>query len=206
MSGFKLDIDEKFLDMGRNGLARRGILHTAHGDVNTPTFMPVGTVAAMKAMHFDQLKKCGAEIMLSNTYHLMIQERYNTIERMGGLHKFMNWDRPILTDCGGFQAMSLNKLNKIKEDGIHFSCHLSGKKYNLTPEFSMEIQHKLDTTITMALDECVRQPSNYEYTKKAMLRSLRWAERSKRAYMERDGYALFGIIQGAADRDCVLNP
>jgi queuine tRNA-ribosyltransferase len=200
MTKFKLDIKEELLDDEKNGMARRCILHTAHGDVNTPVFMPVGTVAAMKAMHFDQLKKCGAEIMLSNTYHLMIQGRYEVIECMGGLHKFMNWDRPILTDCGGFQAMSLSKLNKIKEDGVHFSCHLSGKKYNLTPELSMEIQHKLDTTITMALDECVRQPADYNYTKKAMLRSLRWGERSKKAYVEKEGYALFGIVQGGADK------
>lgn len=196
---FKLDID--FFDDKKNGMARCGILHTAHGDVHTPAFMPVGTIAAMKAMHFDQLKKCGAEIMLCNTYHLMIQDRYNTIYKMGGLHNFMNWKKPILTDCGGFQAMSLNKLNKIKEDGVHFACHLSGKKYNLTPEFSMEIQHKLDTTITMALDECVRQPADYAYTKKAMERSLRWAKRSRDAFIEREGYALYGIVQGGAERD-----
>ncbi|MDR0571572.1 MAG: tRNA guanosine(34) transglycosylase Tgt [Rickettsiales bacterium] len=192
---------EEFLDEEKNGLARRSVLHTAHGDINTPVFMPVGTVAAMKAMHFDQLKRCGADIMLCNTYHLMIQDRYEIIEKMGGLHQFMNWNKPILTDCGGFQAMSLGKLNKIKEEGVNFSCHLSGKKYNLTPEFSMEIQYKLGTTITMALDECVRQPSDYEYTKKAMLRSLRWAERSKKAFVERNGYALFGIVQGGADKE-----
>ncbi|MBR2141200.1 MAG: tRNA guanosine(34) transglycosylase Tgt [Rickettsiales bacterium] len=182
-------------------MARRCTLHTAHGDVQTPVFMPVGTVAAMKAMHFDELKKSGAEIMLCNTYHLMIQNRYEVIEKMGGLHKFMNWDRPILTDCGGFQAMSLSKINKIKEDGVHFACHLSGKKYTLTPEFSMEIQHKLDTTITMALDECVRQPAGYKYTKKAMERSLRWAKRSKDAFVKREGYGLYGIVQGGAEKD-----
>lgn len=201
MTQFKLNVKEEYLDNEKNGMARRSVLQTAHGEVNTPCFMPVGTVAAMKAMHFDQLKKCGAEIMLCNTYHLMIQDRYNTIDKMGGLHKFMNWDRPILTDCGGFQAMSLSKLNKIKEDGVHFSCHLSGKKYVLTPEFSMDIQRKLDTTITMALDECVRQPADYEYTRKAMLRSLRWAERSKKAFVEREGYGLYGIVQGGADRN-----
>lgn len=201
MVEFKLDIREDLLDNAKNGMARRGVLHTAHGDINTPAFMPVATIAAMKAMHFDQLKKCGAEIILSNTYHLMLQDRYNIIAKMGGLHKFMNWNRPILTDCGGFQAMSLSKLNKIKEDGVHFSCHLSGRKYNLTPEFSMEIQHKLDTTITMALDECVRQPADYKYTKRAMERSLRWARRSKEAFVKRDGYAIYGIVQGGASRD-----
>ncbi len=201
MTVFKLDIREDLLDQEKNGMARRCTLHTAHGDVQTPVFMPVGTVAAMKAMHFDELKKSGAEIMLCNTYHLMIQNRYEVIEKMGGLHKFMNWDRPILTDCGGFQAMSLSKINKIKEDGVHFACHLSGKKYTLTPEFSMEIQHKLDTTITMALDECVRQPAGYKYTKKAMERSLRWAKRSKDAFVKREGYGLYGIVQGGAEKD-----
>ena len=125
MTKFKLNIKEEFLNDEKNGMARRSVLQTAHGEVNTPVFMPVGTVAAMKGMHFDQLKKCGAEIMLSNTYHLMIQDRYNTIEKMGGLHKFMNWDRPILTDCGGFQAMSLSEFNKIKEKAVYFNCHLS---------------------------------------------------------------------------------
>jgi len=198
---FNLELDKNSLDEKANGMARLGVLHTAHGNIHTPVFMPVGTVGAMKAMHFDQLKKCGTEIMLCNTYHLMIQDRYKIIDKMGGLHKFMNWDRPILTDCGGFQAMSLCKLNKIKEKGVIFRCHLSGKKYDLSPEFSMEIQHKLDTDITMALDECVRQPANYKYTRDAMIRSLRWAERSKKAYVEREGYGLFGIIQGGADKE-----
>lgn len=188
-------------DEKNNGMARLGLLHTAHGDVHTPCFMPVGTIAAMKAMHFDQLKETGAEIMLCNTYHLMIQDRYNTIAKMGGLHKFMNWDKPILTDCGGFQAMSLSALNKIKEKGCTFRCHLSGQKHELTPEFSMEIQHKLDTDITMALDECVRQPADYRYTKRAMERSLRWAQRSRDAFVERPGYGIYGIVQGGAERD-----
>ena len=185
----------------KNGKARLGILHTTHGDVHTPCFMPVGTVAAMKAMHFDKLKDCGAEIMLCNTYHLMIQDRYETIYKMGGLHKFMNWDRPILTDCGGFQAMSLSALNRINEKACTFRSHLNGQEYELTPEFSMEIQYKLDTNITMALDECVRQPADYNYTKRAMLRSLRWAERSRRAFIEREGYGIYGIVQGGADKE-----
>lgn len=185
----------------KNGKARLGILHTAHGDVHTPCFMPVGTVAAMKAMHFDKLKDCGAEIMLCNTYHLMIQDRYETIYKMGGLHKFMNWNRPILTDCGGFQAMSLSALNRINERACTFRSHLNGQEYELTPEFSMEIQYKLDTNITMALDECVRQPADYNYTKRAMLRSLRWAERSRRAFIEREGYGIYGIVQGGADKN-----
>ncbi len=188
-------------DVEKNGDARLGLLHTAHGDIHTPCFMPVGTIATMKAMHFDELNSTGAEIMLCNTYHLMIQDRYNTIAKMGGLHKFMNWDKPILTDCGGFQAMSLSDLNKITEKACTFRCHLSGQKHELTPEFSMEIQHKLDTDITMALDECVRQPADYKYTKRAMERSLRWAKRSKDAFVERDGYGLYGIVQGAANKE-----
>ncbi len=200
MAEFGLEfLQEK--DIENNGLARLGLLHTAHGDVHTPCFMPVGTVAAMKAMHFDQLKETGAEIMLCNTYHLMIQDRYNTIYKMGGLHKFMNWDKPILTDCGGFQAMSLSSLNKKKEKGVTFRCHLSGQIHELTPEFSMEIQHKLDTDITMALDECVRQPADYKYTKRAMERSLRWAQRSKDAFVKRPGYGIYGIVQGGAEKD-----
>jgi queuine tRNA-ribosyltransferase len=197
---FELEIKNEFLDFEKNGLARLGLLHSSHGTVKTPAFMPVATVAAMKAMQFEQLIKCGADIILSNTYHLMIQDRYLAIEEMGGLHRFMNWPAPILTDCGGFQAMSLSSLNRIEENGVHFSCHLSGRKHILTPEFSMEIQRKLDATITMALDECVRQPTNYEYTKKAMERSLRWARRSKDAFSNRNGYGLYGIIQGGADR------
>jgi queuine tRNA-ribosyltransferase len=196
---FGLVIDENSLDQEKNGLGRIGLLHTAHGDIHTPVFMPVATVAAMKAMQFDQLRKCGTEIILSNTYHLMIMDRYKIVKKMGGLHKFMNWPTPILTDCGGFQAMSLGQLSRITEEGINFSCHLSGTKYQLTPEFAVEIQHQLDSTITMALDECVRQPTSYEYTKIAMERSLRWAERSKKNFREREGYAIYGIIQGGAD-------
>ena len=200
MTQFGLEfLQEK--DEENNGLARLGLLHTAHGDVHTPCFMPVGTVAAMKAMHFDQLKETGAEIMLCNTYHLMIQDRYNTIYKMGGLHKFMNWNKPILTDCGGFQAMSLSALNRINEGACTFRSHLNGQEYELTPEFSMEIQYKLDTDITMALDECVRQPADYKYTKRAMERSLRWAQRSKDAFVKREGYGLYGIVQGGAERD-----
>ncbi|MDR3079205.1 MAG: tRNA guanosine(34) transglycosylase Tgt [Rickettsiales bacterium] len=198
---FKFEVRQDLLDVEKNGLARRAVLHTAHGDVETPVFMPVATVAAMKAMHFDQLRKCGTSIILSNTYHLMIQDRYRIIEEMGGLHSFMNWPEPLLTDCGGFQAMSLSKLNRIEENGVDFSCHLSGRRYSLTPEFSMEIQHKLDTTIAMALDECVRQPTDRDYTERAMERSLRWARRSREAFVPRAGYGLYGIVQGGADRE-----
>jgi len=198
---FGYTLKKEFLDEENNWMARRGVVHTAHGDVNTPAFMPVGTVATVKGMYFDNVKKTGAEIILANTYHLMIQDRYKTIGALGGLHKFMNWDKPILTDCGGFQAMSLCALNKIKEDGVTFASHLDGKKYHLTPEFSMEIQHALDTNITMALDECVRHPAKYSYAKSAMERSLRWAERSRKAFVKRDGYGLFGIVQGSGERD-----
>jgi queuine tRNA-ribosyltransferase len=152
-------------------------------------------------MYFDHVKKTGAEIILANTYHLMIQDRYETIEHLGGLHKFMNWNMPILTDCGGYQAMSLAAINKKNEDGVTFASHIDGRKYCLTPEFSMHIQHVLDTNITMALDECVQAPVKYSYAKSSMERSLRWAERSKKAFVERAGYGIFGIVQGAAERD-----
>jgi queuine tRNA-ribosyltransferase len=198
---FGLEIRQDLLDFEKNGLARLGTLHTKHGDIKTPAFMPVATVAAMKAMHFDQLRRCGTDIILSNTYHLMIQDRYRVIEDMGGLHRFMNWPEPILTDCGGFQAMSLSRLNRIGENGVDFSCHLSGRKHSLTPEFSVEIQHRLDSTIAMALDECVRQPADRDYTERAMKRSLRWARRSRDAFVPRIGYGLYGIVQGGADRD-----
>lgn len=199
--GLDFTLKKDLLDSKVNCMARRGVVHTAHGDVNTPAFMPVGTVATVKGMYFDNVKKTGAEIILANTYHLMIQDRYKTIGKLGGLHKFMNWNMPILTDCGGYQAMSLSSINKKTEEGVTFASHLDGRKYCLTPEFSMEIQHMLDTNITMALDECVQHPVKYSYAKSAMERSLRWAERSKKAYVERPGYGLFGIVQGAAERE-----
>lgn len=155
----------KFEILGRSGKARRGRLHTKHGIVNTPAFMPVGTCATVKAMMPESVAATGAEILLGNTYHLMLRPGADLVEKMGGLHKFMNWPKPILTDSGGFQVMSLTGLRKLSEEGVEFSSHVDGKKYFLSPEESMKIQHKLDSNITMCLDECVKLPAAYETVK-----------------------------------------
>lgn len=181
--------------------ARRGILHTAHGNVNTPAFMPVGTCATVKGMMPESVESTGAEIILGNTYHLMLRPTAEKVAEFGGLHKFMNWHKPILTDSGGFQVMSLSKLRKITEEGCTFQSHLDGKKYNLTPERSIEIQYLLDSNITMALDECMPYPSEKKDVKKSMERSMRWAKRSKDAFVNRDGYGIFGIVQGGVFPD-----
>lgn len=181
--------------------ARRGILHTAHGNVNTPAFMPVGTCATVKGMMPESVESTGAEIILGNTYHLMLRPTAEKVAELGGLHQFMNWHKPILTDSGGFQVMSLSKLRKITEDGCTFQSHLDGKKYSLTPERSIEIQYLLDSNITMALDECMPYPSEKKDVKKSMERSMRWAKRSKDAFVNRDGYGIFGIVQGGVFPD-----
>ena len=181
--------------------ARRGILHTAHGNVNTPAFMPVGTCATVKGMMPESVASTGAEIILGNTYHLMLRPTAEKVAEFGGLHQFMNWHKPILTDSGGFQVMSLSKLRKITEEGCTFQSHLDGKKYSLTPERSIEIQYLLDSNITMALDECMPYPSEKKDVKKSMERSMRWAKRSKDAFVNRDGYGIFGIVQGGVFPD-----
>lgn len=183
------------------GKARRAVLHTAHGDVNTPAFMPVGTCATVKGMMPESVESTGAEIILGNTYHLMLRPTAEKVATFGGLHQFMNWHRPILTDSGGFQVMSLSKLRKITEDGCTFQSHLDGSKHNLTPERSIEIQYLLDSNITMALDECMPYPSEKKDVKKSMERSMRWAKRSKDAFVNRDGYGIFGIVQGGVFPD-----
>lgn len=195
MTAFKFDLYREHLHEN-NGMARLGLLHTAHGEVHTPVFMPVGTRATVKGLQQETIKATGAEIILGNTYHLMLRPTAELVAEMGGLHKFMNWDRPILTDSGGFQVMSLSKINKITEEGALFYSHLDGSKHLLTPERSMDIQYKLDSNITMALDECLRQPADYHKTKRSMEMSLRWAERSRKAFVEREGYGIFGIVQG----------
>ena len=191
----------KFEILGRSGKARRGRLHTKHGIVNTPAFMPVGTCATVKAMMPESVAATGAEILLGNTYHLMLRPGADLVEKMGGLHKFMNWPKPILTDSGGFQVMSLTGLRKLSEEGVEFSSHVDGKKYFLSPEESMKIQHKLDSNITMCLDECVKLPAAYETVKKSVEMSMRWAKRSKDAWINREGYGIFGIQQGGDYRD-----
>lgn len=191
----------KFEILGTCGKARRGRLHTKHGTVNTPAFMPVGTCATVKAMMPESVAATGAEILLGNTYHLMLRPGADLVEKMGGLHQFMNWDKPILTDSGGFQVMSLTGLRKLTEEGVTFKSHVDGKKFFLSPEESMKIQYKLDSNINMCFDECVKLPAPYDEVKKSMEMSMRWAKRSKEAWINRDGYGLFGIQQGGDYED-----
>jgi len=186
----------RFELLGRDGAARLGQLHTAHGVVRTPAFMPVGTVATVKAMHPDAVASTGADIILGNTYHLMLRPGAERVDRLGGLHRFMNWPGPILTDSGGFQVMSLSKLRKLDESGVTFQSHLDGSRHHLTPERSMEIQRLLDADVTMCFDECTPFPATPEVAAESMRLSMRWAERSKAAFVERPGYGLFGIVQG----------
>jgi len=181
--------------------ARRGEVSTAHGVIQTPAFMPVGTAATVKAIKFSDIKKSGAEIILGNTYHLMLRPTAELIQKLGGLHKFMNWDKPILTDSGGFQVMSLSKIRKISDAGVEFSSHLDGTKYFVSPERSIEIQHMLGSDITMIFDECVQYPATFEQAKTAMDRSILWAQRSKTAFQKKPGYGIFGIVQGSTFAD-----
>ena len=181
--------------------SRNGVISTANGQITTPAFMPVGTLATVKAMLPESLVKTGAEIILGNTYHLMLRPGEDVISKLGGLHKFMNWNRPILTDSGGFQVMSLAKLRKISQEGVEFNSHIDGKKYFLTPKKSIDIQYKLGSNITMIFDECTPYPVDYDYAKKSMQLSLRWAKESKDAFVNRDGYGIFGIIQGSTFED-----
>lgn len=177
--------------------ARTGIISTAHGEIRTPAFMPVGTAATVKAMYPEQVAATGADILLGNTYHLMLRPTAERIARLGGLHKFMNWNKPILTDSGGFQVMSLAGLRKLTEKAVTFQSHIDGAAYELSPERSMEIQHLLGSTITMALDECTPFPATEKQAEDSMEMSMRWAERSRDAFIKREGYALFGIVQGS---------
>lgn len=184
-----------------DGQARLGKVETAHGSFDTPAFMPVGTAATVKAMTPASLKELGAQIILSNTYHLMLRPGAERIAKLGGLHRFMNWDGPILTDSGGFQVMSLAGLRKISEKGVAFKSHLDGAAYELTPERSIEIQHLLDTDITMCFDECTPFPASFDTARESMELSMRWAQRSRDAFKDRDGYGLFGIVQGSVFPD-----
>ena len=184
-----------------DGAARAGVLHTAHGDVQTPVFMPVGTAGTVKAMTADSVRSTGAGIVLGNTYHLMLRPGAERVARLGGLHKFMDWPGPILTDSGGFQVMSLSKLRKMDKDGVTFQSHLDGSSHRLTPARSIEIQHLLDATITMALDECTPVPATLDQARTSMTLSMDWAKRSKGAFIARPGYGLFGIVQGSVYPD-----
>ncbi|WP_424931197.1 tRNA guanosine(34) transglycosylase Tgt [Amaricoccus macauensis] len=185
----------------RSGRARRGVISTPRGEIRTPAFMPVGTAATVKAMLPESVRATGADILLGNTYHLMLRPGAERVARLGGLHRFMNWDRPILTDSGGFQVMSLADLRKLTEKGVTFRSHVDGSKHYLSPETSMEIQRLLGSDIVMAFDECPALPATEEQVAASMRLSMRWAERSREAFGDRPGHALFGIMQGGVTRD-----
>ena len=186
-----------------DGAARTGAISTPRGEIRTPAFMPVGTAGTVKAMLPEHVRATGADILLGNTYHLMLRPTAERVARFGGLHKFMNWPRPILTDSGGFQVMSLSKLRKLTEEGVSFQSHIDGSRHMLTPERSIEIQCLLGSDIQMQLDECPAIPIAHEAARESMLLSARWAKRSKEAFQEKaaPGQALFGIIQGANYED-----
>ena len=195
--------------------ARRGIVHTPHGDIQTPIFMPVGTAATVKAMRPEQVEEMGAQIILSNTYHLYLRPGHDIVKEAGGLHKFMNWNKPILTDSGGFQVFSLGKMRKITEEGVKFQSHIDGSRHMLSPEKSIEVQHALGSDIMMAFDECAPYPADRDYVKSSFERTSRWLERCKayhEEYCERNGgesqvlgegvnQSLFGIMQGGVYKD-----
>lgn len=200
--------DFTFNLLGTDGTARRGEILTPRGVIRTPAFMPVGTVATVKAMYLDQVRDAGADIILGNTYHLMLRPTAERVAKLGGLHSFMRWDKPILTDSGGFQVMSLSKIRKMTEEGAAFQSHLDGSRHMLTPERSIGIQCLLGSDIQMQLDECIELPAERGEVERAMQLSLRWAERSKLAFETHvangsatRGQALFAIVQGGVDLD-----
>lgn len=188
----------KFTVLKSDGMARRGRVETAHGTFETPAFMAVGTAATVKALTMDMVAATGTQVILGNTYHLMMRPGGDLVEQMGGLHKFSGWNGPILTDSGGFQVMSLSNLVKMSEDGVEFTSHIDGGiKHFLRPEDSVHIQHQLDSNITMALDECLHLPTTRERAEKNVDMVARWARRSRDAFIDRPGYGIFGIVQGA---------
>ncbi|MGE0108673.1 MAG: tRNA guanosine(34) transglycosylase Tgt [Bdellovibrionales bacterium] len=195
MPPFNFEISHK------DGFARRGRVTTAHGTFETPAFMATATAATVKAMTADMVRATGAELAICNTYHLMLRPTAERVAKLGGLHKFMNWSGPIVTDSGGFQVMSLAGLRKLSEEGVTFQSHVDGSKHELTPERSMEIQNLLDSNITMCLDECTPHPATHEVAADSMRMSMRWAERCKKAFVPREGYGLFGIVQGSTYED-----
>lgn len=191
-----MSTDFIFKLLAKDGLARRGEITMPRGVVRTPAFMPVGTAGTVKAMYLDQVRDLGADIILGNTYHLMLRPGAERVARLGGLHEFARWPYPILTDSGGFQVMSLAQLRKLNESGVTFQSHIDGARYEMTPERSIEIQGLLDSDIQMQLDECVALPAKDKDIEKAMELSLRWAERCKTAFGDQPGKAMFGIVQG----------
>jgi len=195
MSGFSFKL------LATDGAARRGEITTPHGKVRTPAFMPVGTQATVKALYPEQVSQAGADIVLANTYHLMLRPGAERIAALGGLHRFMNWDGPILTDSGGFQVMSLAKLRKVSDKGVTFQSHLDGSTHQLTPERAVEIQTLLGADIQMQLDECIASPATRAEAMRAMRLSLLWAERARKSFSAAGGQALFGIVQGNVFED-----
>jgi queuine tRNA-ribosyltransferase len=195
MPSFSFDL------LATNNAARRGRVTTAHGTFETPCFMATGTAATVKGMTFDSVRAAGAELVICNTYHLMIRPGSDRIAALGGLHKFMGWSGPILTDSGGYQVMSLAKLRTMDEKGVIFRSHIDGTKHELTPERSVQIQRDLDSNISLCLDECTPYPTTHEQAAQSMRLSMRWAQRSKNAFVPREGYALFGINQGGMNED-----
>ena len=195
--------DFTFRLLGQDGNARRGEIVTPRGLIRTPAFMPVGTVGTVKALYPEQVRDAGADILLGNTYHLMLRPGAERVARLGGLHTFMRWEKPILTDSGGFQVMSLSQIRKMSEEGAQFQSHIDGSRHMLTPERSIEIQCLLGADIQMQLDECIEYPADHTEATRAMELSLRWAERSKAAFEQRatPGQALFGIVQGGTYQD-----
>jgi len=190
--------------LASDGLARTGVLQTAHGPVETPAFMAVGSAGAVKAMTADAVRSTGTQCILGNTYHLMLRPGAERIAAQGGLHAFMNWPGPILTDSGGFQIMSLSGLRKIDRNGVDFRSHVDGRRHRLTPTIAVEIQREFDSTICMVLDECTPFPADYTTAETSMELSMRWARLSKEAFRQRSGYGLFGIVQGSTYPDLRL--
>jgi queuine tRNA-ribosyltransferase len=193
-----------FQTFASEGQARTGVLRTAHGPLETPAFMTVGTAGTVKAMTADAVRSTGCQCVLGNTYHLMLRPGADRIADLGGLHRFMDWPSPILTDSGGFQIMSLAALRKIDRDGVTFQSHIDGSRHRLTPAICMDLQNKFDSTITMALDECTAFPATHDVAESSMEMSMRWADLSKQAFRPRPGYALFGIVQGSIYKDLRL--
>ncbi len=185
----------------KNSKARRGVVHTPHGDIQTPVFMPVGTQATVKAMKPEDVDKMGAEIILGNTYHLYLRPGHELIKEAGGLHKFMNWNKAILTDSGGFQVFSLGHMRKITEEGVKFQSYLDGSSHMLTPEKSIEIQNALGSDIMMAFDECAPYPADRTYIKNSLERTTRWLKRCKDYHKDWERQSLFGIMQGGMYKD-----
>ena len=196
-----MSIKFDFSLVAEDSKARAGLLRTAHGDIETPIFMPVGTLGTVKAMHLKDVLELGSQIILGNTYHLYLRPGQEVIKKFGGLRSFINWEKPILTDSGGFQIMSLSKLTKVTDKGVYFQSHLDGKKIFLTPEISTQFQHILGSTITMQLDECIKYPALRIDAENSTNLSIEWAKRSREAFINRPGYGQFGIVQGSDFED-----